>query len=248
MKSARLATLFCTFLFTASLLSAAEVTFFDGDFEDAEWTLVERHFLSAGTEIRRFTTGGNPDAYLSIANRGNDRASQTQAFYFKNDALFDPGTQGAISQINYAEDSRFITNGGFTNSRIQAFSLGVRQAGLTYFIPNGGDGITHDGTDWDTKPLTILDSDEFWLANADGSIDVNSHPDFSVNGDEIQFGFFRANSAGGSPSYVIESAIDNWSVAVQTTAVPEPSSIAVISSVVATCVLRRRKRAKRFAP
>lgn len=245
MNQARLLIFFGMLFVVGPVSNAADVTFFDGDFAASEWTLVERHYLAADTEIRRFVIGGNPDVFLSVENTGGHRDSQTHAFYFKDGATYDPAVLGAISQIDYSEDSRFLSNQGFTDSRVQAFSLGIRQTGATYFVPNRGSShLTNSTTEWITTPLSYLSAEEFWLVDEVGNVDVNMHPDFSVTGDEIQFGFFRGNSAGGSTSYSIESAIDNWTVSVQTTAVPEPSSVFALVSACGAVFLRRKKRSK----
>lgn len=223
--------------------NATEVAFFDGEFAQADWTLVERHFLTAGTEIRRFPIDGNPDAFLSVENRGGHRDSTTNSFYFKVGATYHPAIQGEILQIDYSEDSRFLANSGLTNSRIQAFSLGILQSGETYFVPNdGSEHLTNPTSEWTTTPLTFRNANEFWSVDSNGVVDVNAHPDFSATGEEIQLGFYRGNSAGGSTSYSIDSAIDNWSVTITTVAVPEPSVLGLLGFASLATLLRRVRR------
>ncbi|KOR37409.1 MULTISPECIES: PEP-CTERM sorting domain-containing protein [Planktothricoides] len=79
---------------------------------------------------------------------------------------------------------------------------------------------------WTQKSYTGLEASDFSLAFADGNVN-NLHPDFTKNGSEITWGFFRANSSCRNCSgYTVVGGIDDWSVTVHTAdPVPEPSSI-----------------------
>lgn len=212
-------------------------TFSDGRFADSWSSVVVGDGTSAATRV---TSGGNPNSYFSITNV-TDPGEFVYGVYLKTTAVYTPSLEGAIASIDYDEDAKFFVGGG----NRQAGGMALRQGGVIYVSTKSG---FTNSADWGplmssalsppSVPLTFagLSAEDFSNIN-----DASLHPDFSVSGGAITFGFFRANRNAGTRV----SGIDNWSVTINTAAAPVPLPAAIYGQLAAVALLWRRRRVSR---
>jgi hypothetical protein len=101
---------------------------------------------------------------------------------------YDPAERGAINAIDYREYGiilSFPVPDAFSTTQ-SALMQGGRVFRSTPFARFIAANSTHE---WETKSLSPLDATDY--VAVDGSGD---HPDFSINGDPIYFGFTRTNA------------------------------------------------------
>ena len=111
----------------------------------------------------------------------------------------------------------------------------IAQNGNYYRAFNNLGGFT-PGT-WYTLAQSGLLASNFALITGQ-TVDASSHPDFSASGSVMQFGLTNRIFVNDSIQGIVQE-VDNWSV--ETTAVPEPSSLAVLG-LLSMAFLRRRIR------
>jgi hypothetical protein len=220
-------------------LHAGPVVFSDGTFADVDWQLILEPYLGGGTQVAsQQSSGGNPGDYRYITNTVNGPAGSTIfGFHEKISATYDPQTQGAIDSISYSEDSIMFYGYG----EGQATGPALMQDGKIFYglSPLPPYYLMSNQWSWTHQTLTSLRADDFtfsppvWMGP--------EHPDFSLLGDPIVFGFFRSNgSAGGG--YTIIAGIDNWSLTVNP-AVPAPAPIVLCGIGMGLVHWLRRRRA-----
>ena len=204
-------------------------TFFDGTFNDADWTRIVN--ITSGTFEETATqspSGGNPDAFRSMTHtlRGGTSAN---VFHFNNNAIYNPAL-GAIASIDYSADVRGLP--ASTIGGVFGDGFAIRQAGRLF--RTGTTGIVNNSP-WQTKSLLGLTGGNFI------ALDGGSGPDFSITGSVIQFGYERNNALGGSSTTprIIAHGIDNWSVRLNlaTVPVPEPSKTPEPSTIISLGLL-----------
>jgi hypothetical protein len=197
-------------MFVAPIAPArADVSFFDGTFDPADWTIQSAAQVGNGgtTSATQQQTGGDPDQFRQISQTVNPipeagGSSTTYNFHLNLTATYDPAN-GAIESIDYSEDAILIS--GFGDG--QALGPAILQGGQIYIRANQ---VSPDFA-WTDKDFPGLGEGSFALFG-----DGTQHPDFSEQGDPIQFGFVRANSTLGN-GYTIIGGIDNWSYTIHTT-------------------------------
>lgn len=198
-------------------IDRSPVVYVDVDFADSSWTSTV--YLSGNGGSASATTrasGGNPGSFLSVrlqlnAAPGPTTASSVFAFLFGSGAVYDPAASGAVVSIDFSQDARLFAGGGGG----QATSLALRQGGQVYYAVPAYD-LTPDAQ-WTAKVHRGLVAADF-VAIAPDLTQSPQHPDFSVRGTPIEFGFLRANSTSyGGGSYATEGGIDNWKVVVNRT-------------------------------
>jgi hypothetical protein len=165
--------------------------------------MVQTYGTGGTTTVTQEITGGNPDFYRRITNTVAAPGTGTSIIFVFHKYLsgtYDPGIQGAIASIDYSEDS--IMFSGFGEG--QASSPALIQAGVVYYYPLY---LLTNQSNWTTQTISGLTAADFssvpWIAPL-------THPDFSVAGDPIVFGFQRSNST--SHGYTIVGGIDNWTL------------------------------------
>lgn len=178
--------------------------FADGNFAPANWTIIPVTVGSGGAQTAvQSKKGGHPGSYRVITNtvftESGGIGSVMYGFNEYKKGAFNPAQKGAITSISYSEDSLLIS--GFGQG--QATGAAVIQNGVVYFdtmliTPN------HKWTHQSQKNLT---------AASFTASDQTSHPDFSATAAPMQFGFYRANSAGFQ--YTIVAGIDNFSITIK---------------------------------
>jgi hypothetical protein len=224
--------------------ATATTTFSDGTFNSADWTpgpSVRSTNAATGSIIdQQMLSGGNPGAYwqftMSISASGTSEYRRT---YFNHSATFTPSLSGPITGMT----------GGFTMDLLSyATIFDVYDAGIvlqqngSVYVPNNWYGLQDIAPGWygsgtlfsPTSAVHVGASTDWTLAAGSGS----AHPDFSGSGSTIQFGLL-AGTYFNSGSGTNVGGLDNWTVSVTYTAVPEPAAIPFIASA---CLLRRRNR------
>lgn len=190
---------------TSNLCFGESVTVSDGDF--GNWSFTQHSIPVGGTgEISVLDMGGNPDRCLTITTNTPSSISACGRAV-NDDFLWDPGTQGAISEVTMNIDTK--STGSQQRVVIVAF-----QSGQYFKGPSPG-AVTGFSQDWHTLNLHTFSEEDFTVWGG------TSHPDFSENGDPIKFGFAGGNTSSG----VVVQYYDNWEITIQT--VPTPSDALV---------------------
>jgi hypothetical protein len=204
-------------------VTRAAVTFTDGTFTNADWTVTtDTDANGTGTSSgAQLATGGNPGEFRQVSVVVQPAQigavfSTVVGYHQKTSAVYNPATQGAIVSVDYSEDAMNISGGG------QATGVALRQNGVIYAGPT----LITSGSGWLGYPQSGLSANQF--NDIDNFQSGGLHPDFSATGAPITFGFFRAQSARFNSTSMV--GIDNWSVTVNQ--IPEPGSLAT-----AACLL-----------
>lgn len=226
---------------SALAASSQAVVFFDGVFNDPDWSLTTiTNAGGAGSFANGFQmpVGGNPTQYRIIRNSLNINGANSAVVgvHMNNLAFYNPGA-GAITQINYSEDSiNFLNQGG----NGQGSGCVIVQSGRIYLQRNPILVMPYSGySTWTANPAPGLVASDFHEIDAFGTIFAGNNPDFSIAGGIMQFGFWRGNSSGTATSGVFNSecGIDNWRVEV----IPSPSGAAVLAGAGLVAIRRRRR-------
>jgi hypothetical protein len=182
------------------------VVFSDGTFNLSDYTKSVFTWGNGGTisEAQQLS-GGNPDAYLRVTISVNRAASATNfarvaAVYIKNDAVYDPAAQGAISGINFSQDALFISGVGSGETIRPA----LMQDGKV-FIANPLQ--TSPNTQWTATVANNRQATDFFLPSED--VSPVTRPNFSATGSPITLGFTRLNTTTGAP-FTNVGGVDNW--------------------------------------
>ncbi len=220
----------------ASQASAA--VYFDGVFNDADWALTS--FTNA-TGVGSFgvgfqmPVGGNTNEYriirhnLIVSDPGNGHYTSVHT---KATATYDPSSQGAISYIDYSEDSKNFLNQGGNG---QGSGLAIIQGGKYYIQRNPILVMPYAGfSSWAANVANGLLATDLYEIDNTGFMNPFSNPDFSASGAIMQLGFWRGNSGNGS--YNTECGIDNWHVNI----VPAPGAVALMGLTGLVATRRRR--------
>src|ERR1035438_9869344 len=154
----------------------ADVTFFDGTFNIADWS--ETLYVNGNggsSSAVQVLSGGNPSGYFQVTTHCNSGPACGAGIYLRNAFTHSPATQGTISNLDYSVD-------------LKAFGLYgeaepvVAQNGSFYFGP---ELYTSAGT-WQTLTEGSLMATNFArvFQDPDGELggDGTSHPDFSASG------------------------------------------------------------------
>lgn len=217
------------------------VVFFDGVFNNSDWSLTTiTNAGGAGSIVGAFQmpVGGNPNQYRIIRNflSINGANSAVVGVHMNNFAFYNPGS-GAITQINYSEDSKNFVNQGGNG---QGSGCVIVQGGRTYLQRNPILVMPYSGySNWTANPAGGLVASDFYEIDIAGNIFAGNNPDFSISGGVMQFGFWRGNSSGNvtSGTFNTECGIDNWRVEV----IPSPSGAAALAGA-GLFAMRRRRR------
>jgi hypothetical protein len=228
--------------------AAADQTFSDGTFNDADWTHVK---LFDSSPIPRVLTasqsisGGNPGTFqLLTQDRGNLGLGYA---HLMAGAIYSPTVSGAIDRLSFSYDVQsFITvpgGGGFAS-----FSPLLLQNGTYYTLSIDGSITLEDHAQigswvhWVHPRLLPPDPPGLFAADFIRSGAGPFHPDFSASGAPIQFGYFTDNLFIETGSGQFAAGIDNWSVIVTTQPVPEPSILTLLFCGLVPCLIFGRQR------
>ena len=203
-----------------SILSTAHsqmVVYSDGDFTPSNWTFGTTLTMGSGGSVNRATTGGNPGSYLRLTLSMSAGEGQAGIWGLNSAAVYNPATQGAIESVALSEDILEIGSP-------QAGGSVLMQNGLLYYR------FTYiaSGTSW-----TLLNSgpgkaSDYTLYPTPNNGITSLHPDFSILGAPITFGFYRNIGGTALTDFSNIGGLDNWKTTV--TAVPEPSVVSLIAA------------------
>jgi hypothetical protein len=223
-------------LFTSAVsLPAATVSFSsDGTMSSVNWstTKIGDSEGNASFSATQVLSGGNPGSYWHVSHSYGPRATTSSATislaHLNSSFTWNPSIQGALNSVSFGFSADVIDDG-----QSDAVGLGVvmLQNG-TYFTKIIAS--PSQAASWNN--YSVIDA-----ISADFRSGMNV-PDFSTNGSMINFGFFTANgTALGSATNTL-TAIDNVSLALNVTPIPEPSSIAFLSLLGGSLLIRSRRR------
>lgn len=219
--------------------SAHAVVFFDGVFNNSDWNLVgitNANGVGSSTVGFQVPAGGNPNQYRRIRNNilVSGPGGASIGLHLRATYSYNPGG-GAISVINYSEDSiNFVNQGG----NGQGSGLVIVQSGNAY-IQRTPTLVMPYATfnTWQPNAAPGLTASDFWRIDLAGNLFSGSNPDFTTSGGVMTFGFWRGNS--GNSSYQTDCGIDNWRVEIIPVPGPTGSAVLALSGLVAC----RRRRA-----
>jgi hypothetical protein len=188
-------------------LANATVSYSDTEFAPGDWTA--QVFYTSGNGGSGSATqqpgGGNPGACRRVTHNIATRTAKVAVLHERAGATYDPQTQGAIAEIDFAFDAKTIQDPGYGG---QSATLGIKQNGIVYCGPYFSNGSEV----WQGTVRSNLTANDFILF--DGTL---SHPDFSSSGGAIQFGLVTSNH--NPPDGIIGGSItiveyDNWSMTI----------------------------------
>jgi len=189
--------------------------FFDGDFQDVDWSIVNVVGPSGGQTAAQVMSGGNPDLFRSVLTTTN---SPVQSAHVRAGWSYDTSL-GAVQAIAWSIDYRNINSFG----QGHAYALMVEQGGVYY---QGGPSLTGSTSfAWESHNAVLVEAS---FGRMDG---MAGSPNFSSG--ILNFGFATSNDGGSG----INVGYDNLSI----NFVPEPASIMVLGAALASLSLLRRR-------
>ena len=199
---------------------AAQSSVSDGTFLDTDWSLTQFTAGNGGSSTAaQVLTGGNPGAYRNVTDALNAAPLNSQTIVLSTSIYtpftYNPSVAGAITSLDYAEDAA-CTSGCFGQG--QSTGPALLQGGNRYIL-SSSTVITGAGAAWSPHTLSGLTAADFGLVNVTPTtiFDNTQHPNFSVTGAPIQFGFFRANGTSvNGGGYTLAAGIDNWQITLAT--------------------------------
>lgn len=234
---------------TAGVASADTIIFNDGEFKPGSWSLLTPFWglppdngESISVVTDRFI-GGNPENRFmgQFFTMHVPKGAFNVAFapVMMNDFVYDPSSQGAITEIAASMLTMPIASN-------QPDHLG----GVRMYIQQDGRLFTPTtGPNWHSfnfdEPATVRNFSGYTESNfveiiPNGGIDPNSNPDFA--GSVMRFGFglsLTSTLLNGSGQVLIAGGFDNVSVRLET--IPAPGAIALLGLAGMTGTRRRRR-------
>ena len=204
------------FLLPSVNTQAATITFSDSTFNNEDWKLTPLIYGSAVENAYQIASSNNQFRLIvnTLYPDPNGSFSFILGFNQRIGAVYNPQLQGAISSIDYSENSILFSQSIYG----QATGLALKQNQKIYIARVGA---TQEYS-WTTKSANNLQQSNFSFAG-----NATENPDFSSTGTPIELGFFRANSTcAGCGGYTMVAGIDNWSVKInqdESQPVPEPT-------------------------
>ena len=180
-------------------------TFFDDTFANGTWTtsyIVVGPGTASGSGAQ--VTTGNPGTAWRASHSfsvGGLGFTTVWLAHMMDSAVYDPAT-GPIGQLDFWLDYR-----GYINQRVKAALL----QDTRLYVSQTANWLTQIQP-WQTRGPDTLDAQDFIEQLPDGSYDFNSHPDFTVDGAPITFGFQTGNTNGGTGTLTAD--YDNFRVGI----------------------------------
>ena len=212
-----------------SALSTAHsqmVVFSDGDFNPSNWTFGTSLTMGSGGSVNRATSGGNPGSYLRLTLSMSAGESQAGIWGLNSAAVYNPVTQGAIESVALSEDILEI-------GAAQAAGAVLMQNGLLYYRFTA----IASGTSWTSLNAGPGTATDYVLYPSPDNGITSLHPDFSIFGAPITFGFYRNIGGTALSDFSTTSGLDNWKTTVNV--VPEPSVVHLVAATAIALVASR---------
>lgn len=223
----------------------ANVTFFDGTFNLADYTATPV-FTSPGVTLSysQCVICGNPAAGLQFTAGWPLGTGNTAAVGLANTTFsYDPSTQGAIVSINASVDKDLVDLYPFPSTSANTFRPLIEQDGAFYLAAIPGPDLTTPGsTHYNTLSGSGLVASDFLEYDFGTASFVAASPNFA--GDPMLFGLAQIFGSGDAlVVYVVGADYDNLRITI-VNAVPEPASLFLLGAGIAALVgSRRRTRA-----
>ena len=225
----------------AAIPAFASVTFTDSTFNLSDYGPLQQYLGNPDMtgSVQQSVSFGNPAPSVEfIVNwPGNDNADAVYQGLIHNGWSYDPGTQGALSSINFAEDKYIHASGDITLSGSNIRMLMLQ--GGNYYIAATPVNVAFDT--WESGAGTFLPTDFNYIDFATGILDTTKHPDFASG--MMQFGLANYYALTLTDPLEVDTYYDNLSITLNQ-AVPEPGSLLLLGSgiVGVAGVVRRRLR------
>ena len=235
--------LFKTSFFLSVLLWSSQAyaaTTSDETFANTDWNTALA-YDNKGTATFSANQGGSSNTYWSVSHTYGPRlnASTSHSMGVAHiDSTFDwnPESRGGLLSFDFSVEMT-VTNGG-TSGGVGINPL-LYQDGK-YFI--GPYNIVLS-SQTDTITHTDLVASDFLQVDTSGQTLTGTHPDFSLSGSTLQFGFLSSNGSSLTYGSGSSSRFDDY--AISATAVPEPAHIAFVMSLTALAsVIAIKKRTR----
>ena len=175
----------------------------DSTFKSSNWKTL--HYGDSGTGAGAYSaTGGNPGAGWHVSNNVGINYMSTDSFY--RASAYSAAVSGDVVSLNFSYD--FVTS--LYSGQGQGTAPAILQNGIVYVYDTPDYGYPRT---WKNETWTNLTANHF--INRDMQ---DHHPDFSINGAPMQFGFTNANFGGGLAHRTTLSSFDNFVVTIQSIA------------------------------
>jgi hypothetical protein len=226
---------FSALILTALSLHAAIISLpTDGTMSASNWTTA-KFADSEGTasfSTSQAASGGNPGSYWNVSQTYGPRAATPSATialaHLHNSFTWNPATQGVLNtvSVNFHAD---VFNHGASNA--VALGLVLLQNGTyyTHFI-----SAPSQGPSWTAYSATDINATDF-----SSGLD---NPNFSATGSLLEFGVYTSNGTALGSVSTTTTGIDNVSLALNVTPIPEPASTAILLSLVALGLVATQRR------
>jgi hypothetical protein len=187
--------------------------FRDTEFSASDWLVTPLANAGASTpehSEESLASGGHPGAWRKMVVQIAPQSGSGRVFYTSLVASYDPGSQGAIRLIDYAEEGISLQPNVLTYTDS---AMLLEQAGRRYVAVARNDVTEFLPTDWSSnQSRASLRATDFSLIQGAACQAGEACPDFSAQGGPMRFGYWRISF--GVQGDVIAHGIDNWQVTV----------------------------------
>jgi hypothetical protein len=212
-------------------VAQADATFFDGTFNDADWSTTKLTDTTppgdaTASPTQTFTDGVSAPSRQVTHNWQTSNSGVSILFAHVNTAFaYDPAT-GPIDSFTISFDMTLPSS--INHVSTTGYGPVIAQDGMFYF--NGQSVAPIAPEPW-TNYLFPTISAAAW-----SKFGGSGNPDFSKNGSPIQFGYYTSNGGSGRTIRInAVSRLDNFSVEI----IPEPTSLALVG--LASMAMPRRR-------